>query len=67
MNPRTKLERYEQNVLSKFKLYDSIFSTLPYSKITNTATLLPLFADSCDEGYKSGLDQKSIDEAFIER
>ena len=67
MNPRTKLERYEENVLSKFKLYDSIFSTLPYSKITNTATLLTLFADSCVEGYKKGLDPKTIVESFFER
>ena len=67
MNPRTKLERFEENVLSKFKLYDSIFSTLPYSKITNTATLLPLFADSCAEGYKGELDPKTIVERFFER
>ena len=67
MNPLTKLERFEENVLAKFKLYDSIFSTLPYSKITNTATLLPLFADSCIEGYKLGLDPKSIVTIFFER
>ena len=67
MNPRTKLERYEQNVRSKFKLYDSIFSTLPYSNITNTATLLPLFADSCVDGYEKGLDPKTIVEGFFER
>ena len=67
MNPRTKLERYEQNVRSKFKLYDSIFSTLPYSNITNPATLLPLFADSCVDGYEKGLDPKTIVEGFFER
>ena len=67
MNPRTKLERFESGVLSKFKLYDSIFSTLPYSNITNTATLLPLFASVCAEGYEQGLDPKSIVEGFFDR
>jgi len=67
VNSRTKLERFEHSVLSKFKLYDSIFSTLPYSKITNTATLLPLFASSCAEGYDQEHDPKTIVEGFFER
>ena len=67
MNPRTKLERFESGVLSKFKLYDSIFSTLPYSNITNTATLLPLFASSCAEGYGQEQDPKTIVEGFFAR
>ena len=67
MNSRTKLERFEHSVLSKFRLYDSIFSTLPYSKITNTATLLPLFASSCAEGYDKEEDPKTIIERFFER
>ena len=65
MNSRTKLERFEDSVLSKFNLYDSIFSTLPYSKITNTATLLPLFATTCAAGYEKGLDPKTIVEGFF--
>ena len=67
MNSRTKLERFESSVLSNFKLYDSIFSTLPYSKITNTATLLPLFAASCVDGYENGEDPKTIVEGFFSR
>jgi len=67
VNPRTKLERFEENVLSKFKLYDSIFSTLPYSKITNTATLLPLFSNTCKDGYDKGLNPKDIVEGFFTR
>jgi len=67
VNSRTKLERFDDSVLSKFKLYDSIFSTLPYSKITNTATLLPLFASSCAEGYEQELDPKTIVEGFFSR
>jgi len=67
VNPHTKLERFEENVLSKFKLYDSIFSTLPYSKITNTATLLPLFANTCKEGYAQELNPKVIVDGFFSR
>ena len=61
MNPRTKLERYEENVLSKFKLYDSIFSTLPYSKITNTATLEPNHSLSLMDAYDAVRNFPSID------
>ncbi len=51
MAQNTKLERFENEVLSRFNLYNSVFSTLPYSNISKTATLLPFFAEFCKQGF----------------
>lgn len=47
-----KLERFNQDVLSKYHIYNSVFITLPFDSIDNTGVLLPLFTDVCDTGFK---------------
>lgn len=49
----TKIERFNENVLSKYQIYNSIFITLPFDAIDNTGVLLPLFSDFCDKGFKN--------------
>mgnify|MGYP000052726738 CR=1 FL=1 len=67
MSRKTKIERFETDVLSKFNLYNSVFSTLPYSEISRTATVLPLFADFCKQSYKRDKSPKDIvDDLFAQ-
>lgn len=40
-----KIERFNQNVLSKYHIYNSVFITLPFDAIDNTGVLLPLFSE----------------------
>ncbi len=47
-----KIERFNQNVLSKYYIYNSVFITLPFDSIDNTGVLLPLFSEICDKGFK---------------
>mgnify|MGYP000727935898 CR=1 FL=1 len=47
-----KLERFNQDVLSKYHIYNSVFITLPFDSIDNTGDLLPLFTDVCVTGFK---------------
>ncbi len=47
-----KIERFKQEVLSKYHIYNSVFITLPFDSIDNTGVLLPLFTDVCDTGFK---------------
>ena len=49
----TKIERFNENVLSKYQIYNSVFITLPFDAIDNTGVLLPLFSDFCDKGFKN--------------
>lgn len=47
-----KIERFNQSVLSKYQVYNSVFLTLPFASIDNTGVLLPLFSEVCDKGFK---------------
>ncbi len=67
MAVKPKLERFKQNVLSKFKIYDSIFMTLPFDQITKTGVLLPLFRETCEKGYAAGENPTSIVETFFQK
>ncbi len=59
-----KIERFNQNVLSKFHIYNSVFITLPFDAIDNTGVLLPLFTEVCDQGFKNKLSPIEIVNAF---
>tara|TARA_B100001057_G_scaffold498148_1_gene604290 strand:+ start:9345 stop:11927 length:2583 start_codon:yes stop_codon:yes gene_type:complete len=60
-----KRDRFREKVLSKFEVYNSVFSTLPYDSIKNTGVLLSLFKRICDEGYKNNLNPSEIVENFF--
>ena len=64
---KPKLERFKQNVLSKFQIYNSIFMTLPFDQITKTGVLLPLFRETCENGYAAGEDPSTIVETFFKK
>ncbi|MEM6686186.1 MAG: phosphoenolpyruvate carboxylase [Bacteroidota bacterium] len=67
MSRKPKLERFQENVSSKYQIYNSIFMTLPFDKITNTGVLLPLFSEVCEEGYNLDKNPTEIVEKFFER
>ncbi|UFH35002.1 phosphoenolpyruvate carboxylase [Flavobacterium acetivorans] len=62
-----KIERFNQNVLSKYNIYNSVFITLPFDAIDNTGVLLPLFTDVCENGFKKQKTPKEIVEFFSEK
>lgn len=63
MARKTKLERFNDNVLSKFEIYNSLFLTLPFDAIAKSSLLLPLFSNHC----RSGFEQKQSPSEIIER
>ena len=67
MPQKTKLERFENEVISRFQLYNSVFSTLPYSHITKTSTLLPFFTEFCSHGFDQNKNPIEIVEDFFEQ
>lgn len=67
MSKLPKLARFQENVESKFKIYNSIFMTLPFSSITKTGVLLPLFHETCVKGFENGSDPTSIVETFFKK
>lgn len=62
-----KIERFNQNVLSKYHIYNSVFITLPFDAIDNTGVLLPLFSEVCDSGFKNNLSPIEIVNSFSQK
>ena len=62
-----KIERFNQNVLSKYHIYNSVFITLPFDSIDSTGVLLPLFTDVCEIGFKKQETPKEIVDFFAKR
>ena len=60
-----KIERFQQNVASKYTIYNSVFITLPFDEINNTGVLLPLFSEVCENGYKNEQSPAEIFETFV--
>ena len=62
-----KIERFNQNVLSKYNIYNSVFITLPFDSIDNTGVMLPLFTDVCETGFKKQETPKEIMDFFSKK
>lgn len=67
MSVVSKLARFNENVLSKYQIYNSIFQTLPYDTISKTSVLLPLFHEVCEKGFKEGKNPTEIVDTFFEK
>lgn len=67
MSTQPKLTRFKQNVLAKYQIYNSIFMTLPFDTITKTGALLPLFHETCVNGFKDGENPTAIVDTFFKK
>jgi len=67
MSRLPKLARFNENVLSKYQIYNSVFMTLPFDTINNTGVLLPLFHELCKKGFQEGKNPTEIVDAFFNK
>ena len=67
MTTKPKLKRFNEHILTKYQIYNSIFITLPFENIRNTGVLLPLFNDVCKNGFENGKTPTEIVEYFFDK
>jgi phosphoenolpyruvate carboxylase len=67
MHTEPKLARFNQNVLSKYQIYNSIFMTLPFDTLSKTVALLPLFYETCKTGFEDKHDPTTIVNTFFNK
>ena len=67
MSTQPKLTRFNQNVLSKYQIYNSIFMTLPFDAVTKTGALLPLFHETCQKGFANQDNPTAIVDSFFKK
>lgn len=58
-------ERFRQLVENKYQIYNSLFMSLPYDKMTNVGMLLPFLYEESKIGYEQGKTPEEIMEAFF--
>jgi phosphoenolpyruvate carboxylase len=58
---------FNNEVVSRFELYNSLFLTLPFYKIKDTGTLLPLFIKFCEDGVKAHHTPTAIINGFFDK
>lgn len=56
---------YENEVLTRFELYNSLFLTLPFYQVKHTGTLLPFFSTHIEKGVADKMDPEEIIESFF--
>ena len=67
MARKPKIERFNEKILSRFQIYNSLFLTLPFENIKRTSLLLPLFADHCKKQFELKKNPNEIVAAFFDR
>ena len=61
----SRLENFKMTVGTKFQLYNSLFTSLPFHRIEKTGILLSLFLVHCEDGYKKGESPVQIVDSFF--
>lgn len=62
-----ELENFKMSVGTKFQLYNSLFTSLPFHRIEKTGILLSLFLNHCEDCYKNRMSPLEIVEAFFQK
>ncbi|OCK49556.1 phosphoenolpyruvate carboxylase [Chryseobacterium sp. CBo1] len=60
-----RAEKFRQIVENKFQIYNSLFMSLPYDKMTNIGMLLPFLCEESRIGYDQGKTPVEIVEEFF--
>ncbi|WP_312075915.1 phosphoenolpyruvate carboxylase [Chryseobacterium sp.] len=60
-----RAEKFRQIVENKFQIYNSLFMSLPYDKMTNIGMLLPFLYEESRNGYEAGKTPEEIVEEFF--
>lgn len=62
-----KKEKFRQLVEYKFQIYNSLFMSLPYDKMSNIGMLLPFLYEESKVGYEAGKSPEEIVESFFSK
>lgn len=67
MQNEERTEKFRQIVENKFQIYNSLFMSLPYDKMTNIGMLLPFLYEESKAGYEKGKSPEEIVEEFFSK
>lgn len=56
---------FDNEVLTRFDLFKSLFLTLPFQRVKHTGTILPFFSTHCEKGVSENLAPENIIDSFF--
>ncbi len=56
---------FQDAVVTKYNIFNSLFLSLPYRGVFQTGSLLPLLTQKCEEGFEEGKSPRQIIEHFF--
>ncbi len=65
MARKPKIDRFNEKILSRFQIYNSLFLTLPFKTIKQTSLLMPLFSEHCRKQYEINNNPRDIVKSFF--
>ena len=65
IHQQRNIAHFQNDVAIKFQLYNSLFLSLPFTKVEKTGILLPILLAQCEEGFAAGLFVPEIIESFF--
>jgi phosphoenolpyruvate carboxylase len=65
MNQSPRETEFNKSIKTKFNIYNSLFLSLPFQKITNIGILIPLLNQECRKGLESGKEPLEILDTFF--
>lgn len=65
---RQKIENvFTQEVHNKYLVFNTLFSRLPYDKMSKIGSIMPFLYDNAKEGFEAGKQPKEIIDSFFDR
>ncbi|MBV7533844.1 phosphoenolpyruvate carboxylase [Chitinophaga sp. sic0106] len=61
------LQQFKNLVGTKFQLYNSLFTSLPFHRVEKTGIFLSLFLLHCEESYAKGMSPQEIMDSFFDQ
>ena len=58
---------FNNEVVTRFELYNSLFQTLPFYQVKDTGILLPFFSSHCEKEVNKELSPTAIIESFFKK
>ncbi|GAA4913399.1 phosphoenolpyruvate carboxylase [Mucilaginibacter defluvii] len=58
---------FNNEVVARFELYNSLFQTLPFYQVKEIGILLPFFTAHCEQGVNAGLSPEEIISSFFSK
>ena len=66
MRNEEKTEKFRQLIENKFQIYNALFMSLPYDKMSNIGMLLPFLYEESKNGYEKGKNPEEIMAHFFQ-